>query len=269
MYILSLETSTKNFSLAVAEDEKVLKFRNIKTDKILESSMLGSIEKLIVSAGLTFKKIDAIAVGLGPGSFTSLRVGLSTVKAFALATDKKVVGVCSLDVIASAVKDQGADEICVLVDARRGKVYAAIYDQALTLKTEYMLTTLDEVLKLVKGRTLFVGDGITLYQKAIEEAYAKFSVMQSNRCQAVFADEKYWLPQAKQLSVLASQKLGAKQWDDAATLVPIYLYPQDCQVDQRGIPGKRGDQRGIPGKRGDQQVIPGKSKDEQVKGDRS
>jgi tRNA threonylcarbamoyladenosine biosynthesis protein TsaB len=232
MHILSLETSTKNFSLAVSKDEKVLKFRNMRTDRILESSMLGSIEKLIVLAGLTFKKIDAIAVGLGPGSFTSLRVGLSTVKAFALATNKKVVGVCSLDVIASGVTGQKADEICVLVDARRGKVYAAIYSMDLKAKTKHLLISIDEALTLVKGKTLFIGDGIALYQKEIEKAYQAYSKDKVLTCQPVFAPEKFWHPQAKQLAKLAEQRLRNQDCDDAATLVPIYLYPQDCQVNR-------------------------------------
>ncbi|MBF0489443.1 MAG: tRNA (adenosine(37)-N6)-threonylcarbamoyltransferase complex dimerization subunit type 1 TsaB [Candidatus Omnitrophica bacterium] len=231
MYILSLETSTKNFSLAVSHDEKLLRFRNVRTDRILESSMLSSIDKLLSSCDLTFDQVDALAVGLGPGSFTSLRVGLSTVKAFGLATDKKIVGICSLDVLASAVSKQKVDEICVVVDARRGNVYAAIYNMDLSLKTEYLLTKIEDVLTRVKGKTLFVGDGATLYQKQIEEAYKAQGKISS--CRAVFADEKFSYPQARELAKLALKRLEQKKYDDPATIVPIYLYPQDCQVDRR------------------------------------
>ena len=126
MHILSLETSTKVFSLAVSKDDRLLRSRNLRTERILETSIIGAIDKLLASCDLNLDKIDVLAVGLGPGSFTSLRVGLSTVKAFALAMDKKIIGVPSLDVIASGVKLKEEDEICVLVDARRDKVYAAI-----------------------------------------------------------------------------------------------------------------------------------------------
>src|SRR3569833_2428790 len=100
MHILALETSTKNFSLAIADNDKVLRFRNVRTDRILESSMTRSIEKLLSSCDLSFDDVDVLAGGGGPGSFTSLRVGLSTVKALALAADNKVVGISSLDLIA-------------------------------------------------------------------------------------------------------------------------------------------------------------------------
>src|SRR5688572_19647458 len=100
MHFLSLETSTKIFSLAINRDDKVLRFRNLKSAKILENSIIGAIDKLLDSAELKFNQVDAFVIALGPGSFTSLRVGLSTVKAFAMATNKPVVGVVSLDVIA-------------------------------------------------------------------------------------------------------------------------------------------------------------------------
>ncbi len=232
MYILSLETSTKNFSLAISKDEKVLRFRRIRTDKILESSMIASIENLLESCQLTFKKVDAVAVGLGPGSFTSLRVGLSTVKAFGLATNKKIVGVSSLDVIANGVLGQKADQVCVLVDARRGKVYVAIYDMKLNRKTDYLLTTIEDVLDRVQGRTLFVGDGIPLYKDQIEAAYVSYNKKNTTECKPIFAIEKSWYPKAAQLAKLAFKRMELKNYDDPASIVPIYLYPQDCQVNR-------------------------------------
>jgi len=233
MYILSLETSTKIFSLAIAQNEKVLRYRNVKTERILESSMIKAIDKLLNSCDLNLDKIDALAVGLGPGSFTSLRVGLSTVKAFALAADTKVIGVGSLDVIASGVRHQEADEICVLVDARRGKVYTAIYDSNLSRTTDYLLTTIDEILKKVKGKTLFVGDGLGLYREHIENAYRDHSQKKLTQCGAIFSDEKFWFPHSKELVKLALRKLRNKEFEDPERIVPIYLYPEDCQVSRQ------------------------------------
>ena len=219
MHFLSLETSTKIFSLAVSKDEEVLRFRNLKSAQVLEDSIIDAIDKILDSAGVAFQKIDGFAVALGPGSFTSLRVGLSTVKAFAMATQKPVVGISSLDVIAEGVAHIACDEICVITDARRGNVYSAIYRQG-KRQGEHALTTLDDVLDRVHGKTLFVGDAINLYKTAIEAA----------GCVSIFADEKFWYPQAKNLAKLAYQRFEAKKHDEASTLVPIYLYPQDCQV---------------------------------------
>ena len=233
MYILSLETSTKNFSLAISQDDKILRFRNIRTDKILESSMIGTIDKVLDSCHLNLKKIDVLAVGLGPGSFTSLRVGLSMVKAFALGQNKKVIGVGSLDIIASAVSNIEADEICVIVDARRGKVYSAIFDKTLKRKTDYLLTTVDEVLKSVNGVTLFVGNGLELYKEQIQKAYQPYNRKNKSICRPLFIFDKFWYPQAKELAKLTFMRFKNGQYDNPERIVPIYLYPQDCQVDRK------------------------------------
>ncbi|MBI3601948.1 MAG: tRNA (adenosine(37)-N6)-threonylcarbamoyltransferase complex dimerization subunit type 1 TsaB [Candidatus Omnitrophica bacterium] len=245
MYILSLETSTKIFSLAVSKDNEILRFRNVHTARILESSIIGAIDHLLASCDLNLDNIDTLAVGLGPGSFTSLRVGLSTVKAFALATGKKLVGINSLDILASRVVDQKADEICTIIDARRGKVYAAIYgstrsakgrlrspfcDKTLTRKTDYLLTTVDDVLGRVHGATLFVGDGLGLYKDHLQKAYRAYAKKKSTGCRPIFALEKFWYPQAKELAKLAFKRLETEKYDDPANIVPVYLYPQDCQV---------------------------------------
>jgi len=221
MYFVSFETSTKIFSLAVNKDEKVLRYRNLKSASVLEDSILPALDKILDSAGIKFTQIDGFAIALGPGSFTSLRVGLSTVKAFAMATGRPVVGIPTLDIIAYGIQNFSFpyDEICVINDARRGKVYACLYGpQGRT--SDYLLTSLDDVLKKVHGKTLFVGDALRVYRKGIEEAYPN----------SLFADEKWWYPQARVMAALAYERFEIKQYDDAASLLPLYLYPQDCQV---------------------------------------
>ena len=242
MHFLSIEPSTKVFSLAISHDAKVLRFRNLKVDKVLEDSIVPAVDKILTSAGISFKRIDGFAVGLGPGSFTSLRVGLATVKAFAMATGKPVVGIASLDVLAEGASNVPCDEICVISDARRGMVYAAIYNNAgagspgpksgggtppLRRKTDYLLTTVENVLNHVHGRTLFVGDGVALYRDDIIRAYKKCD---SKTCQALFAPQKLWYPQAKSLAKLACERFALKDYDDSERLVPLYLYAADCQV---------------------------------------
>src|SRR3989304_5415259 len=106
MKILSIDTSTKTFSLAVSDGEEILRSRNIKITRVLSSSIIPSIHQILKKAGIALSQLDGFAVGLGPGSFTSLRVGLSTIKAFALATGKPVVGIPSLDVLALNVLER-------------------------------------------------------------------------------------------------------------------------------------------------------------------
>ena len=168
MYFLSFETSTKIFSLAVNKDEKVLRYRNLRSASVLEDFILPAMDKILDAAGVKFSQIDGFAIALGPGSFTSLRVGLATVKAFAMSSSKPVVGIPSLDIIAQRIKISGKafgpyDEICVINDARRGKVYACLYGPQ-GRKSDYLLASVEDVLEKVHGRTLFVGDALLLYR---------------------------------------------------------------------------------------------------------
>jgi len=232
MYFLSFETSTKIFSLALSQDEKVLRFRNLKSASVLEDSILPTVDKILNSAGVKFNQIDGFAIALGPGSFTSLRVGLSTVKSFAMATNKPVVGIPSMDIIAQGINPEKYDEICVINDARRGKVYVSLYEKGVR-KSDYLLISIDDVLEKVHGKTLFVGDALGIYRKNIEAAYQKYTSKKNSPCKCFFADEKWWYPRATVMAALAYERFREKLYDDAASLLPLYLYPQDCQVHGR------------------------------------
>ncbi len=221
MYFLSIESSTQNFAIALNLDGKVLRHKTVKHAKLLEDVILKNIDALLSQAKVPFSKIDAFVVGLGPGSFTSLRVGLSTVKAFCLATQKPLVGICSLDIIAYAACDASSDDICVIVDARRNLVYSAIYQKTATglkLRKGYTLSSFVDVAAMVKPKTLFVGDAVGIYAKDIQ------------KIKGICAPEKMWLPTAKVLAMLGQKRIEEKAFDDAATVVPIYLYEDDCQV---------------------------------------
>ncbi len=183
--------------------------------------MVKIIDQFLKKTKVTFAQLDAFAVGLGPGSFTSLRVGLSTVKAFCLATGKKAVGIPSMDVIAMGVAHIPCDQICVLIDARREKCYTAFYTptkNGLKRNSEYQLETLPEIIKQVQGKTLFVGDAVKKYQ----------SQLQSPR--AVFAPEQLAQPQATCLAEAAFERLARGDYDNIHHMQPLYLYGADCQV---------------------------------------
>lgn len=232
MNILALDTSSRHFSLAVAKNGKVLRSRNIVLKKVLSDSIMPAIGGILKKAGLTIDELDGFAVGLGPGSFTSLRVGLSTVKGLAFATGKPVVGVSSLDIL--ALNGTGDGQVCVVCDAKRNLVYACLYEKkgtALKKKSKYLLTDIGNVLKQVKDDVTFVGDGIPLFRAVIEKAAG---------IKPQFAGEKQMYPQARHLAALALERFKAKKYDDAETLVPLYLYPEDCQIQKSGLSTRSG-----------------------------
>lgn len=219
MNILAVDTSTHYLSLAVAQDKKILATRHIKLTKILSSSIMPEIEKILKKAKTPLSALDGFAVGLGPGSFTSLRVGLSTVKAFSLATGKKVVGISSLDVMAMNIKKDG--HVCVVSDAKRNLLYACFYtkkDNQLTRESDYLLVSPQKLLGQFSKETIFIGDGIKLLGEGVKNG-SRDGVSES--------------PQAKNLALLALKRFEQNKLDDARTLVPLYLYPEDCQVQNK------------------------------------
>jgi tRNA threonylcarbamoyladenosine biosynthesis protein TsaB len=236
MRFLALETSTKHFSIAVAEDGQILLSRELVLEGVLSSSIIPTIEQVLKQSKIPFKKLDGFVVGLGPGSFTSLRVGLATVKALAYATGKPAVGIPSLDAIALSVAGETCDEICVIADARRNLLYTRLYEKnraGLKAKTKALLINLKDLLDQVQGRTLFVGDGIALYRQEIERRYAEATKINPTDCQPLFADEKFWFPQAEAVAQLAWLRFQKKKFDKRDILLPLYLYPEDCQVQKK------------------------------------
>ncbi len=228
MNMLAVEPSTKNLSLAVSRKGEIVRYRNQLMDRVLSSSIIPAIRDILKSADLTVQDLDGFAVGLGPGSFTSLRVGLATVKGLAFALNKPVVGVPSLDVLALNAQNSGEVEegtsVCAVTDARRNMVYACCYrmvDGQLEREGDYHLNAISEVLKGMSGEVVFVGDGISLYRPEITKAFG---------IRARLSEEKSWVPQARQLARLARERFEGGEADDGMSLVPMYLYPEDCQV---------------------------------------
>ena len=231
-HYLLVDTSTKNFSLAVSRADKVVRFRNVQLDKVLSSSIIPCIERLLEQAGIRFKDISGFGVGLGPGSFTSLRVGLATIKAFCLAGGKPVAGVPSLDVLAQNVANTSAPYVATLVDARRDMVYACLYRvtaRGLMRICPYQLTGLDAFLPRLKGETVFTGDALPRYADRIKEFEGTLRGTPTP-VKVQFAPERLWYPRANMLLPLVFDRLNQGRTDDPDSLVPLYLYPENCQV---------------------------------------
>lgn len=227
MKILSLETSSRIFSLAISSGLSILFYQESKLERTLSDSMIPLIDASLKDARLSLKDFHGFAIGLGPGSFTSLRIGLSTIKGFCFALDKPAIGVSSLDVIAQEVKNFYSGQVCVLTDAKRQMVYSALYtvsSEGIKRQGAYQLSALSDCLKKIKGECFFVGDGSLLYQQQIEGYFRKKNKNISFSC------DKFLSPKASFLSEIALQRFLKKETDDIRTLMPLYLYPQDCQV---------------------------------------
>jgi tRNA threonylcarbamoyladenosine biosynthesis protein TsaB len=152
MLILAFDTATDSATCALCRGEDVLAER-----RTTAAGLLADVERLVAAAGVARDEIDALAVGTGPGRYTSLRMGLVTARALALAIDAPVAAVSTLDALAA-----GADGALPVIDARRGEVFTLVSGPACRSPEE---------LELEVGR-LCVGDGAVRYREVLEAAGA-------------------------------------------------------------------------------------------------
>ncbi|MEE8553621.1 MAG: tRNA (adenosine(37)-N6)-threonylcarbamoyltransferase complex dimerization subunit type 1 TsaB, partial [Desulfobacterales bacterium] len=126
MKILAVDTATKSCSVAIVDNESLLAEVTIVREQTHSKHLMEMINTVTGLSGLTVSELDGFAVTRGPGTFTGVRIGISSVKGLAVASDKPVVGVSSLDVLAMQAS-LSSYLICPLLDARRGEVYCARY----------------------------------------------------------------------------------------------------------------------------------------------
>lgn len=222
MNLLGIDTSTGHLSLAISSNGKVIAEQNEQLGRTMSTHILPKINQIFQAANLSLQEIDGIAVGLGPGSFTSLRIGLATIKGLIFKSQIPVVGISSLDVIAQGV--DGIDHpICVLTDAKRSKVFACVYkkiEDELIVQTERQLIPIQELLDQLSDPCYFVGEAVSIYRDEI---------LQSDKSvQTEFKDKV--LPSARHLLELAQKNFQAGTTETGETLSPLYIYPEDCQV---------------------------------------
>lgn len=221
MKILGIDTTTKILCLGVYADGKLYEY-NLEVGRSLSELLAPTIQRVVAAVGLKIADIDYFACGLGPGSFTGMRIGLATVKGLSVARNKPVIGVSSLDILAKNV-EPSERLIVTAVDARRGLIYCSSYKYErglLRRKSEYSLLNLNEFLKKFRAKPVILGDALALYEDKISAGIKGATVL----------DKDYWGLKAHNLMELALVKIKAKQFTSALNVKPIYLYPKECQI---------------------------------------
>lgn len=172
MLTLAVDTSTQSGSVALLNSDSVLAECLINVGINHSETLLPAIEKILSVAGTEIAEVDLFALTVGPGSFTGLRVGASTVKGLALVADKPVVGVSSLDALALNVANSTI-LICPMLDARKKEVYTALYRPDRRGIPEKivgeMVVDPETFLKDINEEVIFLGDGAINYCELIKE----------------------------------------------------------------------------------------------------
>lgn len=177
MLVLAIDTATKIGSVALYDDKiGVIGEINLYVKVNHSNVIMDAVDSLFKLSGLNIKDVDRIAVTIGPGSFTGIRIGTAIAKGLAYSLKKPIVGVNELDVLAHMGENR-EDTIVPLIDARKERVYFSKYryvDSILLREEEYKDGELRDVLEDLKGKKVtFIGDGATVNEKLINEILEK------------------------------------------------------------------------------------------------
>ncbi len=226
MIVLGIDSSTQVNTIALIDQGKLLAETIMNTRKNHSQRLMPMIDMILNEAGINIANIDGVAVSSGPGSFTGLRIGMTTAKAIAWSLNKPVVGVPSLDGIAyNAGGVSGI--ICPILNARRSEVYTALYTfnkGELQLLSDYLAI---EPVQLIKKLHKMDGN-ITLLGDAIEEFASVFKENLGERLTIPPSANR--LPRASQIAYLGWKRLRKGETDNAINLSPLYIRKSEAEL---------------------------------------
>jgi tRNA threonylcarbamoyladenosine biosynthesis protein TsaB len=224
MKILGIQTSTLAWSIAVVEEEQILGEYTFSSParpdrrkaggyKSLSKILVPAIEELLKKINIKSKDLGLIAVTTGPGSFTGGRIGLSAAKGLAMGLDIPVVGVSTLEVLASKVPFTSYP-VCPIIPARGREVYTAVYRQLKEIK-KTAAVNLEDWLDTVKKPTLFVGEGAIGYNDAIKKRLGELAVFAPGTLNYIKGSDVAFFVLGKKhidVSEISSLNLKAEYW---------------------------------------------------------
>jgi tRNA threonylcarbamoyladenosine biosynthesis protein TsaB len=222
MLILGIETATERVSVALGGHEGVIGLFEMTKGRRHAETLVPAIEFVCRQAGIELDEISVVAVDVGPGLFTGMRVGLASGKAIAQALKVPMIGISSLDLLAFASRH--ADRVVVpVIDARKGEVFSAMYRQVpggIQQISDPMVGTIDDLVADLMARSqdaLLVGDGARRYAEEIREGF---------HCE--IGGDAY--PSAGPLVQLAHARALREEWVQAREIEPVYLRAPDALI---------------------------------------
>ena len=221
MLTLAFDTSSRTAAVAVLRDDTILYESIINTGLNHSEMLMPEIDYALRQVRIKISDINLFACTLGPGSFTGLRIGVSTLKGLMLATGTPAAGVSSL---AAVVLNLGTTSklICSMIDAGRGQVYVAYFkyndENILQQISEEKAVNPQEIINNTDKNTLFVGDGAIKYADIIKNIKSEVSIA---------SDLQNYI-RASAVGILGRKKFAEKDLLDASTLVPVYLRSADA-----------------------------------------
>lgn len=233
MLVLGIETSTPQASVAIGSEQGIVASALVSRGGTYNEFLLPAIRFCLDQSGIGFRNIGGIAVSLGPGLYTGMRVGVSTAKALAQALAVPIVGMASLDLLAFEVR-YTPKTICAALDARRNEVFHAVYKASpggIQRMSQYRISRPEQLAVGLESRpeeVLLVGSGALLYRKHFED----IAVVELGSMSQSF-------PNARALVELSLPRMHREEFDSLYDLKPLYLRQSAQRIQWDRIQGQR------------------------------
>lgn len=227
MLILAVDTSTTSGSVALASGGRLVSEWTVGDAGTHAHWLMGGIDALVKRSGVDLAGIDAFALSIGPGSFTGLRIGVSTIKGLAWTLGKPVIGVSTLRALAMSAGPGGAEAplVCPVLDARKKEVYTALYrrsNRGLEALVDDGPRAPEEMAGLIgdkaDGPVVFLGGGLEKYGEVFTKGVED----------AVLAPENLWHVRASNVALLAEQSSASAV--KAGELTPRYMRRSEAEI---------------------------------------
>ncbi|MFP3869605.1 MAG: tRNA (adenosine(37)-N6)-threonylcarbamoyltransferase complex dimerization subunit type 1 TsaB [Syntrophobacteria bacterium] len=223
MKILAVETATPVGSIALADGPEPKAQYMLNVAVTHNRRLLPAIDRILADSAWSLDDIEGLAVSLGPGSFTGLRIGLSIMKGLAWATGKPLAGIPTLEALAANVP-LVPYLICPVLDARKGEIFTALYRQPdgweLERLTPYMAVKPEKLVDLIWEKTVLVGNGLLRYGAYLAGILGERLVQAPPHLNIVHATAVAWL---------AEQRLRRGMVEDVSTCTPLYVRPSEAK----------------------------------------
>jgi len=222
MLVLGVETSTMQGGAALVGEDGLRSEYTLNVEATHSERLLPTIERMLRDAGIGLDALAGLAVSIGPGSFTGLRIGLSTIKGLAYATGLPVVGVPTLEALACTVPF-AREQICPVLDARKQEVYAALFrceqGQLVQIMEDAAMSP-EALCAKIRRPTIFLGDGLAVYGEVFQKHLADHMLVSPppNR-----GARPAWVAEIGRRRLLRGER------DAVDALVPRYLRPSEAE----------------------------------------
>jgi tRNA threonylcarbamoyladenosine biosynthesis protein TsaB len=220
MKVVGIETSGSIGSVAVCDGNTVVGRQTFGKASNHGKGIVSSLEAVFNEIKWKPEDIDLIAVSIGPGSYTGLRIGVTCAKTLAYGLGKPVIDVPTMDVLAENIKDD-VKHICPVIDAKRKRVYACIYERNNSKDkriTDFLFITPDELKEILPESTLIFGDGVAPYK----EIFAQVNI-------TIEEDEKPGIAEAVNVARLGLERYEQGERCEINSLVPLYLRKSEAE----------------------------------------